>query len=363
MCALSRTCGVLTISVLVIAMTLACTSSAPEAISQENPTAIVVEHLPNKVDKRQKPTDTPAPTSTPIVDPIDEYAEWCAQWEARSDESDTETWGDMVEELKKVIDAYEDMEPPEELEDYHTVNLKTAKALLEIVKEKDGNQIVNEFELFLQPGLFAIGAAIMSEEDKLGSHIRTQLVDAGCIDDSQDINAFTEHPEPTRKPEVPLTGYSLGEPIVIDAGSLGSLFGEPELSGEIILTFTSVVQAESIDDNFCGTGSMDAKGIFIAIFYALTNEANSRVQPATQINSDFVLMDDRDRRWTVEGVVGHCFLEANFAEREGGDGPEHWVGPGFMGRTTIVFDAPYATMGLRLISEELGIEVQLTPGS
>ena len=34
-----------------------------------------------------------------------------------------------------------------------------------------------------------------------------------------------------------------------------------------------------------------------------------------------------------------------------------------MGRTTIVFDAPYATMGLRLISEELGIEVQLTPGS
>ena len=173
MCALARTCGVLTISVLVIAMTLACTSSAPEAISQENPTAIVVEHLPNKVDKRQKPTDTPAPTSTPIVDPIDEYAEWCAQWEARSDESDTETWGDMVEELKKVIDAYEDMEPPEELEDYHTVNLKTAKALLEIVKEKDGNQIVNEFELFLQPGLFAIGAAIMSEEDKVDSLVKT----------------------------------------------------------------------------------------------------------------------------------------------------------------------------------------------
>ena len=57
----------------------------------------------------------------------------------------------MVEELKKVIDAYEDMEPPEELEDYHTVNLKTAKALLEIVKEKDGNQIVNEFELSFSP--------------------------------------------------------------------------------------------------------------------------------------------------------------------------------------------------------------------
>ena len=35
--------------------------------------------------------------------------------------------------------------------------------------------------------------------------------------------------------------------------------------------------------NRAATGSMDAKGIFIAIFYALTNEANSRVQPAPQL--------------------------------------------------------------------------------
>ena len=106
---------------------------------------------------------------------------------------------------------------------------------------------------------------------------------------------------------------------------------------------------------------MEAEGVFVAIYYSIRNDANSRIQPATQINSDFILMDDQERQWEEGGSGDHCFLEANFADKVGGRGPENWVGTGFSGVTAIVFDVPDSASGLRLISTRLGIEVSLEP--
>ena len=170
---------------------------------------------------------------------------------------------------------------------------------------------------------------------------------------------FTAEDSPT----TPITSYVMEQPVTIDAGLLNKLFGEPELSGEITLTFTSVLRAEDINDNAysCGWGEMEAEGVFVAIYYSIRNDANSRIQPSTQINSDFVLMDDQERQWEEGGSGDHCFLEANFADKVGGRGPESWVGTGFSGVTTIVFDVPDSASGLRLISTRLGIEVSLEP--
>ena len=78
-------------------------------------------------------------------------------------------------------------------------------------------------------------------------------------------------------PTTPITSYVMEQPVTIDAGLLNKLSGEPELSGDITLTFTSVLRAEDINDNVCGRGKMEAEGVFVAIYYSIRNDANSRI--------------------------------------------------------------------------------------
>ena len=154
-------------------------------------------------------------------------------------------------------------------------------------------------------------------------------------------------------PTTPITSYVMEQPVTIDAGLLDKLSGEPELSGEIIITVKSIERAPNIEHNLYG--KVEAEGVFVSISYSLVNEANSRIQPSTQINDNFVLADDRGRQW---GTAGVDVAEA-FADQMGESDPDKWVAPGFTGTTAIAFDVPDSASGLRLISTRLGIEVSL----
>ena len=157
----------------------------------------------------------------------------------------------------------------------------------------------------------------------------------------------------------PTTSYALGDLIVLDATLLLELWGEPELNGQIQVTFSSISNVSGIEDQICGTGRLRAKGRFVAIYYSITNDANSRIQPSTQINNHFVLTDDEGRQWAENSVSGHCFLEANFSTLAGGEGPETWIDPGFSGETAIVFDVSETASSLRLQSSRLEVGGQL----
>ena len=122
-----------------------------------------------------------------------------------------------------------------------------------------------------------------------------------------------------------LTTFALQEPITIEASALEELRGEPPLSGKVVLAVVATSRVTSTEDMACGSGLMQAKGVFLAVHYTVTNDANSRIQPATQINYGLALADGRGRRWTGNSARGHCFLEAQLAAQRGGDGPESWV--------------------------------------
>lgn len=158
-----------------------------------------------------------------------------------------------------------------------------------------------------------------------------------------------------------LTRLSLGQQIVIDAEGLPELWGETPLKGEIALTFERVAIADSYDDDICGYGRVMAKGKFVAILYRVRNDAQARMQPSSQLGDEFVLVDGHGRQWQEAeySQSRYCFLNANFANQFGGEGPEHWIDPGFEGLTAVVFDVPKDAEDFSLRHEELGFDVGL----
>jgi hypothetical protein len=118
--------------------------------------------------------------------------------------------------------------------------------------------------------------------------------------------------------------------------------------------------ASSYDDDICGGGLTFAKGQFVAVSYRVRNDAQARMQPSTQLGHEFLLVDGRGRQWQgAESASEYCFIDANFAEQFGGEGPEDLIGPGFEGLTAVVFDVPNDAEQLTLQNSSLGFKVDL----
>jgi hypothetical protein len=157
-----------------------------------------------------------------------------------------------------------------------------------------------------------------------------------------------------------LQPLSLGQPITIDAGKLPQLTSEARLAGRITLTFERMATADSYNDDICGYGDITAKGKFVVVLYRVRNDAQARMQPSSQLGDEFLLVDGGGRQWQEVGFTsGHCFINANFSEQFGGEGPEHWIDSGFEGLTAVVFDVPKDAQNLSLRHEGLGFSVVL----
>lgn len=161
-------------------------------------------------------------------------------------------------------------------------------------------------------------------------------------------------------PTTELREYGFGEAISVDAADLPVLVGQENLEGETQITFLEVEFVDGIEDQFTGRGTIRPLGRFVIVFYAVNNDLNVEIQPATQIGDEFILMDDRDRQWeTVDytgnygGVSGSAAVARGFAQ------PETMVPPGFERTTAVVYDVPLDANELALVWAELGIRVFL----
>jgi len=155
--------------------------------------------------------------------------------------------------------------------------------------------------------------------------------------------------------------FSLGQQITVDAQNLPQLAGEAHLRGQITVTFERVTVADSYNDDICGGGNVTAKGKFVVVAYRVRNDAQARMQPATQLGDEFLLVDGRGRQWQgADSASDYCFIDANWAELfPGGEGPEHLIDPGFEGLTAVVFDVPNDAEQLTLQNSSLRFKVDL----
>ena len=309
-------------------------------------------------------TGTPTPRARATGQPlsVDHYVEFICWGEddlptdpAFSPFEDFEieksTWGETLAFLEVGLSYIADLSPPRELESWHHSRVNGMQTWISVLQEKDPKLPVNFLELAFNPLILAASEESEKAEAALPVDLRAVLIGAGCL-------GADEEPQATPTASA-VDSYELGQPIAVSAGQLNEMYGEPDLQGTVTVTFKKVVTAEDVEDSICGNGIVEAEGVYIAIHYYVENEANSRVQPATQINSQFVLFDDKTRQWVGGGSGQECFLEANFAAKEGGKGPESWIGPGFSSETAIVFDVPEDATGLHLVSDQLRLEVRL----
>ena len=129
---------------------------------------------------------------------------------------------------------------------------------------------------------------------------------------------LTIEPNPTAgSPPVPLSFYTLGDAITIDSSQLPDLMlmGQPELTGQIVLTFREHESTGEIEDQFTGRGIIKSRGQFVIVYYAVMNELNSEMQPSTNINNRLYVTDAEGRRW--ERLVTGDLLRQAHAEGTG----------------------------------------------
>ena len=276
---------ILAASLLILLAAVACGSEAPEPVAATEPTATTesmatVAATPTPTDTAQDPDraallkefaqltgDAIARREWAIVHPLypDEFRAKCSLGEFAAMTAFVVAFAGIPEDITYVFESAR-------VEGNHGyIDSHFAKDGLEI--DLGGEEETDPHALWRDgKWTFYVSPEDLAEEDP-------------CSLD------FTAEDTPT----TPITSYVMEQPVTIDAGLLNKLSGEPELSGEVTLTFTSVLRAEDINDNACGSGKMEAEGVFVAIYYSISNDANSHIQPATQINSDFVLMDDQER--------------------------------------------------------------------
>ena len=108
---------------------------------------------------------------------------------------------------------------------------------------------------------------------------------------------LTTEPKPTAgSPPVPLSFYTLGEAITIDSSQLQSLMGQPELTGQIVLTFREHESTGDIEDQFTGRGMIKSREQFVIVYYAVMNNLNLEMQLAWHINDQFFVTNEKGRR-------------------------------------------------------------------
>ena len=81
------------------------------------------------------------------------------------DDSEPATWGEAVDAMEDIIAAYEAVEPPESIVEYHLANLGAMKGVLKIFEAKDSDSPYTPLELFGDPSVMALGFAIGAVEE------------------------------------------------------------------------------------------------------------------------------------------------------------------------------------------------------
>ena len=165
--------------------------------------------------------------------------------------------------------------------------------------------------------------------------------------------------------------FSLGEPFRIDASQLPPPIGEQPLEGKILLKFLTltsglVLKAEMIPIVATGYGggltrdTFDPQGVYVAVFYSVTNETDSAMIPGTHINGAFSMIDETGRRWLPADIGSHNFdASAAFALQADEYDPRDWVEAGETVTTAVAFDVSEDATEVRLVSEMLHVELSL----
>jgi len=122
---------------------------------------------------------------------LEEYAEWCSRDAAESlgfdtDELEGATWGEVTEVFSRLADEAQSVEPPMQLERYHSGRIQLIQALVAFGQTQDEDELFNVFSL-IGIGLVASGI-VESAEASLSEEARDVLEEAGCLDsDDGDI--------------------------------------------------------------------------------------------------------------------------------------------------------------------------------
>lgn len=155
---------------------------------------------------------------------------------------------------------------------------------------------------------------------------------------------------------------SFGSPLTVRGEELSQLAGLPKPDGEVVITFEAVQTASSVKDVFTGKGDLVAQGRFVAIQYTVENKLTTKLQPASQINDQCVIVDSEGRKWETIDYRAPLMtgVSGDFAISLGARQPEEWIDPGFVSKTAMAFDIPVGSHNLCLRSESLGINLPLT---
>jgi hypothetical protein len=159
----------------------------------------------------------------------------------------------------------------------------------------------------------------------------------------------------------------MGEPLRIPGDALPPPIGELPLDGDIVVTFKSIVRAESVSSaSRALAGGASAAffkprhGTYLAVFYEVTNESTGGLKPSVHVNDAFELVDAQGRKWDKANYFSHGF-EVPYAigvPLDKGD-PRTFVEPGDTIEVAVAFDVAVDATGLRLLSERLDLEIDL----
>ena len=166
----------------------------------------------------------------------------------------------------------------------------------------------------------------------------------------------TTGPKPTAgSPPVPLSFYTLGEAITIDSSQLPDLMlmGQPELTGQIVLTFRAHESTGEIEDQFTGQGIIKSRGQFVIFYYSVMNNLNLEMQPGWHINDQLYVTDEEGRRWETADYGSSAAVAKGYEQ------PASWVPPSFEQVTAAVFEVPADAQNLVLVWEKAGIKLSL----
>ena len=90
------------------------------------------------------------------------------------------------------------------------------------------------------------------------------------------------------------------------------------------------------------------------------NNLNIEMQPATQINDQLYVTDDKGRRWErVDYTGNYGNVSGSAAVAKGYEQPKSWVPPGFEQVTAAVFEVPADAQNLVIVWEKAGVKVSL----
>lgn len=157
-----------------------------------------------------------------------------------------------------------------------------------------------------------------------------------------------------------MSDYAMEEPIYVQGDQLTMDSSAPQLEGEIELNFIDYIIKTAIKARFTEKGMIEAQGNFLILYYFILNELNTDIQPATMINHQLYLMDDKGRRWmAADALETYDQISDDAAIEMGFSPPWLGLGSGLDGVTAVVFDIPTDAGHLKVVWEEVGLSISL----